>query len=1147
MKIKPDLINRIFLFKYLPFLSIWKNINTLSLLSRFDGGYRRSSCVRKGIHCSKFFATVGLVIATLLASCESNVKGGFAEVIEGHDSSAFLVVDCLLPGQVRKLGSNLTYLTQRRPIKTTTGDCEIRGGEYVAYDRADYSTALKIWLPMAKIGDPEAQNYVGEIFEKGLGLPSDFKVAAYWYQKAAKQGLSRAQINLGHLYEKGLGVQKNLQQALNYYRQASGINNDALMFASTLNVSYVPRENYEVLESELVQQQGQRSKLEQKLVDVSSTLNQRSAALSSAEKDLVSTQQALSELTLISTTLSVALGTSEEQPQSALIADIKQLKVEREKLKQQLKQSNMHNKQLENSQYTLSQRRVNNEKHRLSYKQIISSVNKELKAAKQRFSQSKKDLLVLEQRLLNEQRVSDDVTPVIIALQDDLAVKTRALIDEQERVAALETSNKSQLKSSEAALKELSEQHTLLTNENKQHQEQLASLKVTLADREHQLTQTNSRLALAQDKVSKAKVGQKLSKKEIGLVGKINLLESDRQKLEANFAKISVENKQLDQNQQSLQLRLNQAETVKGDYRKQLEEIKQQLLVAKNSIQISEKARADVDLKLMNTQASSSKLTPVILALQDDLATKTRDIIDARQRFQGLEVSASQHQQELSESLLHVEREQQTLSVDNNKLKQQLTALNKSLVALGLDRKDTEQQLLLSKAELSMERNQQKQSLAKLSDQHAFDLQQEHQKLGQVTERFEHQLALVASQRRQIENLQDEAIRFQNELTFTSPPAAIRPVEELLAVNDFPGIEIIEPPVVLTRSLPSVRLRTLKGERQIIGKVMAPAGLMSLSVNGKPHDIGLNNLFRSSIPLQGDPTPVEVVVVDNKGRRAAVSFSFITHGKGEGEAKNIAATFEQSMEVDRAKEVITGQYYALIIGNNNYMHYSTLSTAINDAKMTEQLLSSRYKFNTRLLLNADRYSILSALNEMRKNLQEEDNLLIYYAGHGRLDESNNRGYWLPVDAELDNSSNWISNTAITDILNVTKAKHVLVVADSCYAGTLTQTPLARVEMDISTDLRDEWVDVMLEARARITLTSGGLEPVLDGGGGSHSVFAKAFLGTLRENKGLLEGYSLYSKVLSRIAQNPSEISQVPQYAPIHLAGHEAGEFFFNPI
>jgi hypothetical protein len=51
-------------------------------------------------------------------------------------AEALLVVDCLLPGQVRKLGK-MTFLTARRPIKTSAQDCEMRGGEYVAYDRAD--------------------------------------------------------------------------------------------------------------------------------------------------------------------------------------------------------------------------------------------------------------------------------------------------------------------------------------------------------------------------------------------------------------------------------------------------------------------------------------------------------------------------------------------------------------------------------------------------------------------------------------------------------------------------------------------------------------------------------------------------------------------------------------------------------------------------------------------------------------------------------------------------------------------------------------------------------------------------------------------------------------------------------------------------
>jgi len=102
----------------------------------------------------------------------------------------FMIVDCLLPGQIRRLGAEVTFLTARRAIKTSTRDCEIRGGEYVAFDRSNYATALKIWLPLAKEGDASAQTYVGEIFEKGLGVPPDHAAAAEWYRRAAESGYS---------------------------------------------------------------------------------------------------------------------------------------------------------------------------------------------------------------------------------------------------------------------------------------------------------------------------------------------------------------------------------------------------------------------------------------------------------------------------------------------------------------------------------------------------------------------------------------------------------------------------------------------------------------------------------------------------------------------------------------------------------------------------------------------------------------------------------------------------------------------------------------------------------------------------------------------------------------------------------------------
>jgi hypothetical protein len=147
------------------------------------------------------------------------------------------VVDCLLPGQVRQLGST-TYLTQRRPIKTDAADCRTRGGEYVAYDRADYKSALNVWMAQAKEGDPEAQTTVGEIFERGLGGAPDYPAAVIWYQKVVDnpkledKARARALFDLGTLYEQGLGVGKNQLTALNLYRRAWGAPADDLVYKS---------------------------------------------------------------------------------------------------------------------------------------------------------------------------------------------------------------------------------------------------------------------------------------------------------------------------------------------------------------------------------------------------------------------------------------------------------------------------------------------------------------------------------------------------------------------------------------------------------------------------------------------------------------------------------------------------------------------------------------------------------------------------------------------------------------------------------------------------------------------------------------------------------------------------------------------------
>ncbi|MCS5582248.1 MAG: hypothetical protein NZ777_01900, partial [Pseudomonadales bacterium] len=212
------------------------------------------------------------------------------------DPQDFFVVDCLLPGEVRQLGQTFTFLAPRRAIKTTAFDCGLRGGEFTAYDRANYKTALSVWLPQAQQGDPEAQTYVGEIYEKGLGVAPDYAVAANWYAKASEQGSPRAQINLGYLYEKGLGVDQDVPKALNLYRNASGLTDDNLTFESTVEIETQARIGEARKEIEALRRNFQKSRLEaeklrSKLASYESRLSTQRNRLDEALDELEKTRR----------------------------------------------------------------------------------------------------------------------------------------------------------------------------------------------------------------------------------------------------------------------------------------------------------------------------------------------------------------------------------------------------------------------------------------------------------------------------------------------------------------------------------------------------------------------------------------------------------------------------------------------------------------------------------------------------------------------------------------------------------------------------------------------------------------------------------------------------------------------------------------
>lgn len=147
---------------------------------------------------------LALVPACYADTRELNRSNASVASQRAGDVSDLVIVDCLVADRL---------------VKTPARDCLDQGGQFTA--RGDRDAALRVWLPRAQQGDKAAQNYVGEIYEKGLNSKPDYARAAEWYRRAADHGYARAQANLALLYEKGLGVARDPVVALMWYRKAA--------------------------------------------------------------------------------------------------------------------------------------------------------------------------------------------------------------------------------------------------------------------------------------------------------------------------------------------------------------------------------------------------------------------------------------------------------------------------------------------------------------------------------------------------------------------------------------------------------------------------------------------------------------------------------------------------------------------------------------------------------------------------------------------------------------------------------------------------------------------------------------------------------------------------------------------------------------
>ena len=361
-----------------------------------------------------------------------------------------------------------------------------------------------------------------------------------------------------------------------------------------------------------------------------------------------------------------------------------------------------------------------------------------------------------------------------------------------------------------------------------------------------------------------------------------------------------------------------------------------------------------------------------------------------------------------------------------------------------------------------------------------------------------------------------------------------------------PMLEILDPVFVATRGGRNTAVyRGGPGTRQVVGRVTSPQLVSAITVNGKPAPLNASGGFTAQIEVPAGGAQVNVAATDRKGSRAELAFTLLP------QAASAAATAStHAGDGSLPRDVKLGRYFAVVIGNNSYRDpaYPALKSAANDANAVASMLKSRYGYQTTLVLNGGRLEMLTALNEVRKQLKPEDNLLIYYAGHGEID-GKGQGYWVPSDGASGAQRTWISNAVVSEILDTMPARHVLVVADSCYSGTMTRASAPTFDAgSMAPEKWAGWVKTMANGRSRTALTSGGLQPVPDTGTGRHSYFARAFLNVLEDNNRLLEAQRLFREVSTSLALAAidSPVPQVPEYSPIRFAGHESGEFFFMP-
>jgi len=325
-------------------------------------------------------------------------------------------------------------------------------------------------------------------------------------------------------------------------------------------------------------------------------------------------------------------------------------------------------------------------------------------------------------------------------------------------------------------------------------------------------------------------------------------------------------------------------------------------------------------------------------------------------------------------------------------------------------------------------------------------------------------------------------------------------------------------------------------QREILpveGKVEDKNGIFEISINGFPAKISEDGRFSGEATLFEGNNTLFIRAVD-KLDNATEQTLMVNYTPSQKQGQRQAGE-GNTLTKETEKKVTSGNYFALLIGVDKYQDASiqSLDNPVKDANALGQLLISKYQFNQGnvfLLSNPTRERIIEALDQLNLKLSENDNLLVFYAGHGYWDPKDEIGYWLPGDANQKNTANWLRNSTLRDYLHAIKTKHTLLITDACFSGSIFKSRKAFADAPKS-------VEMLYTYPSRKAMTSGTLKEVPD-----RSVFMLYLLKRLNENeRPYLSAEELFSSFRVAVMNNSPN---VPQFGEIQNTGDEGGDFIF---